>query len=119
MKIEDLKNAKHSYYCNDNNYYSNDSVFTFDTFAEFLDEMGKADMDCNLLFRWDVKAKYCEETEDDLEGEYSLFLYWMHQRKGRFVVNIVENFTQEDVQTFLEYVKPRFEHLKSLWEPLV
>ena len=43
MKIEDLKNANHSYYCNDNNYYSNDSVFTFDTFADFLDEMGSAD----------------------------------------------------------------------------
>lgn len=119
MKVEDLKNANHSYYCNDNNYYSNDSVFTFHTFADLLDEMGSSDMDYNLLFRWDIKAKYDDESGDDIEGEYSLFLYWMHQRKGRFVVNIQQYLQQNDVESFLEFVKPRFEHLKSLWEPLV
>ena len=118
MNIEDLKNANHSYYCNDNNYYSNDSVFEFETFTDFMDEMGTADLDYNLLFRWDVKNQ-CDEEGEDVQGKYSLFLYWMHQRKGGFVVNIVQDFTQEDVQAFLEYVKPRFEHLKALWTPLV
>lgn len=118
MNIQDLKNANHSYYCNDNNFYSNDCVFEFASFADFLEEMGNADLDYNLLFRWDVNAQMDEEGED-VEGKYTLFLYWMHQRKGRFVVNVIHDFKQEDVQSFLEYVQPRFEHLKGLWSPLV
>lgn len=116
MKIEELYQANHGYYCNDGNYYSNDCVFEFDCFSEFVDEMGTSDMDYNLLFRWDVKLKY-DEDGNDIQGEYQLFLYWMQQRKGRFVVNVVSDFKQEDVEGFLTFVKPRWEHLKSLWTP--
>ena len=117
MNIEDLKNAHHSYYCNEDNYYSNDCNFKFETFTDFMEEAGDCDADYNLLFRWDVKNKTDEEGEE-IKDEYCLYLFWIQQRKGRFVINEVLNFTQQDVESFIKFVEPRFEHLKSLWEPL-
>ena len=116
-----LWEVKHAYYCNEGNYFNNDCGSEFKSFADFLAEMGDADFDYNLLFRWDW-AEEDETGEPNFNGDENyrngkLKLFWMHQRKGRYVYHIVE-VCRADEAAVIAYLKPRFEHLKKLWEPL-
>lgn len=116
-----LWEVKHSYYCNEGNYYNNECGFEFKSWQEFMDEMGDCDFDYNLLFRWDW-----DETNDDGEPTYNgddnyrngkLKLFWMHQRKGRYVYNIIE-VCRADEAAVIEYLKPRWEYMRALWSPI-
>ncbi|MEE1611592.1 hypothetical protein [Microvirga sp. CF3016] len=112
----------HSYYCNEGNYYASESVESYyKSFADFLVEWSDSDMDYNLLFRWD----WIEQSEDDeptYDGDPNyrngkLKLFWMGQRKGRYCYSTVE-VCRNDEPTVIEFLKPRWEHLRSLWSPL-
>lgn len=116
-----LWDVKHAYYCNEGNYYSNDCGFEYKSWQDFLAEMGNLDMDYNLLFRWDW-------VEEDAEGEPNyngdpnyrngtLKLFWMHQRKGRFIYNTVE-VCRNDEPAVIAYLTPFWQHLRDLWAPL-
>lgn len=112
----------HSYYCNDGNYFTNESVCgEYTSWASFIAEYKDADMDMNLLFRWDWR-----EGEDwDLEpfnGDINyrngkLLIFWMGQRKGIYRCSSIEvcRADEDDVRAFL---LPRWEHMKALWEPI-
>lgn len=113
----------HSYYCNDGNYNAShsESVFEFKSWQDFMAEMGDADMDYNLIFRWDWK-----EQDDNGDRTYKgydnyrngkLHLYQMQQRKGRFVVMIVE-VCRADEKAVREYLEPRWNYLRGLWSPI-
>lgn len=116
-----LWEVKHSYYCNDANFFSNDCFYKYGRWAEFYDDMGKADCDWNLLFRWDW-----DETNDDGVSTYTgddyyrcgkLKLYWMQQRKGKFIVTETD-VCRADEAAVIEFLKPRMAYLLGLWEPL-
>jgi hypothetical protein len=95
-----LWEAEHPYYCNDGNYYvggmprpgDSREDFTpydhmeFDSWEDF--GWKESDPDLNLLFRWDWAvpdpADY-EGAGEEIPPE-RLTLYWMLQRKGRFMV---------------------------------
>lgn len=121
--MQHMWEVNHAYYCNEGNYYSNECVFEFKSWQDYLDEMGDTDMDYNLVFRWDWK----EPKEDD-EGNPIVFngdvnyrnailqFSIMHQRKGRYVVNLIE-VCRADEPAVLEYLKPRWEYMKALWLP--
>ena len=113
--IKDLA-IKHQYYCSDSNYYSNDCLYKHTSFRAFLSEIGDFDLDYNLVFRWDIKEK--TDDEDEPTGEYYMEIFNMQQRRGRFVIIFIEKVTDKDVPDILKFLKPRFEHLKSLWQPL-
>lgn len=118
---EHLWEVDHSYHCNDANYYSNECVFQFKSWADFLAEMGDADFDYNLIFRWDWK----EEAENGLlnykgDDNYRngvLKIYTMQQRKGRFTISHIE-VCRADEAAVIEYLKPRRDYLFALWEPI-
>lgn len=138
---EKLWEYKHSYYCNEGNYYKAKPTgwgepLAFEKFDDFLTEWSDADFDMNLVFRWDwerlTPEEYKEEFLSDInekyedgskapvnsEGNYSVLkLHLMMQRKGckRFIeITKMEDSDNEKVFTFL---KPRFEHLKEMWAP--
>lgn len=119
MKLKHVA-VKHAYYCSTNNYFDNDCTYKYETFQDFLLQMGEADLDYNLLFRWDVKEHcpddYCADDEVP-EGFYAE-LFFMQQRKGRFISCIIDKLQEEDVAGFIEYLKPRHQYMKDLWEPL-
>jgi len=80
-----------------------------------------SDMDYNLLFRfdWIEQDDDCNET---FNGDVNyrngkLKLFWLGQRKGLYRWSIVE-VCRADEPAVIEFLKPRFEYLKSLWEPL-
>lgn len=117
-----LWEAKHSYYCNEGNYFSNESVErTYSSFADFLSKEGDSDMDYNLLFRWDWKEEN-DDGESNFNGDVyyrngELKLFWMGQRKGLYRYSIVD-VCRADESAVIEFLKPRMLHLFSLWEPL-
>ena len=119
--MKHLWEVDHAYYCNEGNYFNNDCGSDFKSFADYMAEMGEADFDYNLLFRWDW-VEEDDEGEENFDGDVNyrngkLKLFWMHQRKGRYVYHIVE-VCRADEPAVIAYLQPRMNYLLSLWEPL-
>jgi len=121
--VTHLWEAKHSYYCNEGNYFSRESVASqYDTWDEFMDEDGDADFDMNLLFRWDWEETDEDTDEPTVRGDTAerngtLKLFWMGQRKGLYRYTIVK-VSRDDEPSVIAFLQERFEHLVALWEPL-
>lgn len=103
--------VKHDYYCSGENFYSNDASEKFDTFADFYEEFYAADVDMNLVFRWDLIQR--EESK-----RYYMEIFQIRQRKGIFSPIHISYFDEKDIPLFLKYIKPHMEKLKNIWKPL-
>ena len=109
LTLKDLV-TDHDYYCSDSNYYSNEASLNYDKFSDFYEEFHDADVDINLVFRWDLKEK-------DREGTYYLQIFMIKQRKGIFMPITIDSFVEKDVETFVNYILPHIEKIKSIWKP--
>jgi len=105
----------HDYYCSDNNYYSNEAGINYKSFDDFYDEFKDADVDMNLVFRWDV-GKHPASDLSPREGYY-LQIFIMKQRKGIFTPIYIETIEDKDVPNLLLYLQPHIQKLKKIWEP--
>ncbi len=101
---------KHNYYCSDSNYYSNDARLEYTTFADFYKEFHNADVDMNLVFRWDL-------TKREASDKYFMELFIMKQRKVIFVPIYISYFNESDIEYFIKYINPHMETLKNIWKP--
>ena len=112
MKIEKLSDLliKHHYYCNDSNFYSNDPAQFYDNWEDFYSEFGDADLDYNLVFRWDLKEKEA--------GEFYLQIFFMLQRKGIFKPVWIDRVKEENLPEIISFLTPYWEKLNQLWQPL-
>lgn len=120
--MKHLWEVKHPYYCNEGNFFARESVCDeHKTWAGFFAEYKDADMDMNLVFRWDW-----QEGEDYGAGEFTgdvnyrngrLLIFWMGQRKGLYRYSVVE-VCRSDEPAVLEFLRPRWEHMKALWAPI-
>lgn len=108
--IKDLA-VEHSYYCSDNNYYDINTNYHHDNWEEFMSEMGDSDMDYNLVFRWDIKL--LEDT-----NEYYMDLFYMQQRKGKFIVCTVDNVTDKDEESIRVFLSKYWNYMTELWKPI-
>jgi hypothetical protein len=126
-----LWDVDHPYYCSDQNFYVGSreqtwgSSMSYDSWAEFLEEMGEADLDLNLIFRWDwekyTPASYEEDYGEPPEEGQSLStlkLYYMYQRKGAFKPIEIRHMKDEDEPAVREFLKRRWDHLRVLWAPI-
>jgi len=109
FKLEDLS-VGHDYYCSDSNFHSNDASARFETFADFYEEFNSADVDMNLVFRWDLHQR--EESK-----RYYLEIFMIHQRKGIFSPIHIAYFDEKDIPLFVEYLKPHIKTMKNIWKP--
>jgi hypothetical protein len=137
-KLSDVKHlwdVKHSYYCNEEQYTSSQhnfkTVFDFESFAEFLAEWGDADLDWNMVFRWDWEEGEAPEEgeEEDTDSVLKPFsgdiherngqlkVFFMMQRKGYHSCCIIR-VCRADEPAVLEFLKPRMEYMLSMWAPL-
>lgn len=113
----------HSYYCEEMNYYANKAdggPFEFDSWAAFAEEHSDADIEWNMVFRWDWRR--FDKEDHDAESMPSdqrdtLQLCVMHQRKGRYVSYLIR-VTDADEEAVRTYLEPRWRYLQKLWEPL-
>lgn len=115
--------VEHSYYCSESNYFANRSdggPIEYGSWSRFLDEFDRADIDLNMVFRWDWKRFDPQDyTEEDMPKDQrdTLQICMMHQRKGKYCSYLVRvtDADADDVQAFL---KKHWEYLKSIWEPI-
>ena len=119
-----LWEADHDYYCNRGNYYApgNDQPQChYKSWADFISAEGDADMDFNLLFRWDwYEGGFggSEFTGDDNYRNGELQLCWIGQRKGLYRWATIE-VCRADEPVVREWLQPRLNHFAALWLPLV
>jgi len=113
MKLADLA-FEHPYYASDSNWYDRNAGGAFANWEEFFSEYGDLDsddIDLNLVYRWDVK-KY-EESEP-----YCMQLIMIEQRRGIYKPIQIECIEEKDVEAIQQWLKPHFEYLLKLWQPL-
>ena len=116
-----LWEADHPYYCNLGNYYSNDCGARYKTWSEFIASEGDADLDMNLVFRWDwINMDESDNWPSD-ERPYStgdeLHIFTVQQRKG-VVAEITIVVERSEEPQVIAWLQPRWEHLQRLWQPL-
>ena len=115
-----LWESDHHYYCNLGNYHSSECGAEYKSWHEFMESEGDSDMDYSLLFRWDWREGQDSDLPDFNGDVYyrngSLELFYMGQRKGLY--RYVEvSVCRADEDAIREWLMPRWEHLKSLWQP--
>lgn len=116
-ELEKLAMAKHPYYCSSTNYNAGGGGgMKFDTMEDFLDEFEDAEIDYNMVFRWDVK-KQIDDEDNELDG-YCAEVFIMLQRKGIFLPCMITNIREDDVPRFKTYLGKHFEQIKELWRPI-
>lgn len=103
--------VEHPYYCSDNNFYSNEASETFQTFADFYEEYHDADIDLNLIFRFDVF-----EREDSKRCYAQIFI--IRQRKGIFSPVRIEYFDKQDEVLAIPLLQKHWQKLIEIWEPI-
>ncbi len=121
-----LWEVKHPYYCNEGNYYARGTITRHDRWQDFIDDMGDADMDLNLLFRWDWESPHEDDDPqkpinwqgDENYRDCTLKLFFMGQRKGAYFCCIV-HVCRADEPNVYEYLRVRGEHLLKLWSPVM
>ena len=108
----------HPYYCNEGNYYARESVGSeYKRWQDFLEENKDVDLDLNLIFRFDWVEEEDSYTGDDNYRNGILKIFWMGQRKGLYRYSRVE-VCRADELSIIQFLKPRWEHLRLLWEPI-
>lgn len=107
MTLKDLA-IDHDYYASENNFYSNDAKGVFDNWDAFYREFGEADIDMNLVYRWDIS-----------EGKrgYYMQVFIIQQRKGIYTPVFINSIEEKDVIQIIAFLKPHLEKIKAIWSP--
>lgn len=116
-----LWEVDHPYYATEGHYRTKGCHHEFDTGEDFLIELGNADMDFNLICRWD----WNEVDPDDYDGVTyilpetdTLSLFYITQRKADPFSAAVQ-VTKDQEDEIREWLTVRAEHLRKVWEPLL
>lgn len=112
--LQRLVSCDHPYYCSESNYYSNEASQRYETATEFLDDFESADVDMNLVFRWDVNPN--GKTGADA-GRYCAEIFMMLQRKGIFKPIYIAHINEAEAERLEQYLAKHFETIKALWAP--
>ncbi len=110
---------KHPYYSNESNHFANGWFLEYESFAEFLSAWGDADVDMNLIYRWDWEEYDCidhyeGEPEDKYKGDY-LKIFRVLQRKGIYCGQIIK-VNKEDEAAVKEYLARYKPTIMSFWK---
>lgn len=108
IKLADLA-VKHPFYCVRDNANS-DLKNVFDTATEFLELYETADIDWNLIYRWDV------HQHDD--GTYWAELFVIQQRKGNFTSVLIHSIKEHETKRFVDLLIKHKKQLMLMWQPL-
>jgi len=115
MSILQKLAVEHPYYCSDSNYYSNEASQRFETMTEFLDEWEGADLDMNLIFRWDIKPRGDTGAET---GRYCAKVFIMLQRKGIFMPVYIAHINEAEAERFETLAQQHWTTIQALWNPI-
>lgn len=87
-----------------------------------------ADIDMNLIYRWDAKdgtGCYSEDEDENVQtkqngipiGKFELDLFYVRQRKG-YTTSITIMCDKQDQAEIKAWLWPKFVHLLRLWAPI-
>lgn len=115
MKILEFKPTDHSDNCCDTNYYSNSAHEDYETWNDFKELWIPADIELNYIFRFDLYPNNKKNVEDS--NEYlALHLYFILQRKGKFVPVTINQIKEEDMKEITTYLQEHEEYSSNLWK---
>ena len=109
ITLKDLA-VDHDYYTSESNYYSNEAAQHYTTWADFYEEFHDADVDMNLVFRWDIYQR-------EVSKRYWMQIVIIAQRKGIYMPILIDYVDETDVPQIIEYLKPHIEKIKNIWKP--
>jgi len=112
MTLKDLA-VKHPYYASDSNYYANEAGLSYPSMSDFLADFAYADIDMNLIYRWDVHFSSANGNET-----YWAQVFIIQQRNGIYTPVIIHLFEEKDVPDFVSLVSKHKEKLLELWKPI-
>lgn len=122
--MEHLWEVEHPYYCNEDHHFGTGSASYADmhpkhrSWDEFMSNMGDADMDYNLLFRWDwEEPEERPEERDDNYRDGTLKLTYFAQRKGFHIQHEIE-VCRADEPLVVAFLQEHLQHMMKLWAPL-
>lgn len=117
----------HPYYCNEGNYFASghECHAHYERWQDFENEQGDADLDMNLVFRFDWEAPRkdddpCNPIEwrgDEYYRDSLLKLFYLGQRKGLYRWVTVD-VCRADEPAVRKWLQVRWDHMRLLWEPL-
>lgn len=117
----------HPYYCNEGNYFASarDCHAHYKRWQDFIEEQGEADLDMNLVFRFDWIPPWIDGDSENAivwQGDENyrdcvLKLFYLGQRKG-FYRWVTVDVCRADEPAVREWLKTRWDHMRLLWEPL-
>jgi hypothetical protein len=118
-----LWEVDHPYYCTEGCYYVGSDDFRdvhaeWESWEDFINELSDADLDMNLLFRWDWEVPDPDDYEDEPVPGERVLLFMYGQRKAKPMSHTI-TVTREDEPIIREYLRVRAEHLRKVWEPLL
>jgi hypothetical protein len=105
---DSMRGHKHAYHCCTNNHEY------WDSWSAFLEEFDDADLDMNLVFRWDWDPALPDWN--GLEHD-TLRVFIVQQRKGRICEHLVR-VTADDEPSIRVFLVKHLQHLQKLWAPL-
>lgn len=117
-----LWEVDHPYYCYKKNHFTDKSVCDeHDTWESFERKYRDAEVDLNLVFRWDWLEGEDWDAEpfngDERYRNGKLLIFWMSQRLGLYRCSEVA-VCRADEPAVIAFLRPRWEHMRWLWEPL-
>lgn len=108
----------HPYHTSELNFYTNEWPAKWKTANDFLDEFEDADMDYNLVFRWDINLYYDNELDKEIPGKYSAQITMVLQRKGIYAPNVIEVIVEEELPRLIAYLRKHWEYMIEMWNPI-
>lgn len=115
-----LYEADHPYYAAEGNYYSGGdrNYHTYDSWDAFLSEWDDADLDMNLIYRWDWDVPDPEDYVGEELPEETLNLYYMGQRKA-LAWSVHVEVSRDQEPEIRDWLKVRAQRMREIWEPLL
>lgn len=126
----------HPFYVEEGNFYENHCHNTYDSWSSFVnDGIPFIDEDLNFLYRWDwKKMDQSDYFLDDLVSKESqkqvlkgygrvscvpdhLLLFYILPRKPK-TISFEIQVEKEDEPVIRDWLKTKWEYMKTMWEPL-
>jgi hypothetical protein len=117
--VKHLWEHKHPYYMETGCYYASglsQPHTEYESWVEFLKEMGDADEDYNYLVRWDWAL--ADEDYADEDSHETLSLFFVAQRKA-FTFSFEIRVSAVDEPAVREYLENKAAYVRRVWEPLL
>lgn len=113
-----LWEVEHPYYWAEGSFHERGMHVRHDSWAEFIQEMGDADEDLNLVCRWDWKQDEPDEENPAPipDGTGTLTVFYVVQRKA-YTFSHEMAVTAADEPGVRGWLAAKWRHMQRLWEP--